>query len=305
MDNPKAASLNYHHLLYFWAVAHEGSVTRAGELLHVAQQTISGQLRTLETQLGVTLFERKGRSLVLTPVGETVYRYACEIFALGEELVESVQQAPRQGPARLVVGILDTVPPLVAHHLLKVAFDGAEPVHLVCHTGKLDRLMADLALQELDLVIADRPVGPDQLVRAHCRVLTECGVTVLGHPALAARYRPDFPTSLHEAPMLLPTASTTLRGQWDDWCASLDLKPTVVGEFDDVALMTTFAEAGVGLIIMPSLAESELGARPALQVVGQLPTLRERYYAISTERRFSHPLVKALLAAVDGDQEGS
>ena len=289
--------LNYHHLLYFWVVACHGSVTRAAAELRLAQSTVSTQLRTLEEVLGEKLFARTGRRLVLTDVGRLVFRYADEIFGLGRELLETVKGRPTGQPMRLTVGIADAVPKLIAYRLLRPALTGAEPVRIICREDKPDRLLAQLAVHGLDLVLSDAPIGPTTKVRAFNHLLGECGVTFFATPALARTCRRGFPRSLGGAPMLLPTDNTALRRSLDDWFESEDIRPRVASEFEDSALLMAFGQAGMGLFPAPSAIERQVRSQYGVVVVGRLDTVRERFYAISGERRLKHPAVVAISEA--------
>jgi len=289
--------LNYHHLLYFWVVACHGSVTRAAAELRLAQPTVSTQLRTLEEVLGEKLFARTGRRLVLTDVGRLVFRYADEIFGLGRELLETVKGRPTGQPMRLTVGIADAVPKLIAYRLLGPALTGAEPVRIICREDKPDRLLAQLAVHGLDLVLSDAPIGPTTKVRAFNHLLGECGVTFFAAPALARTCRRGFPRSLGGAPMLLPTDNTALRRSLDDWFESEDIRPRVASEFEDSALLMAFGQAGMGLFPAPSAIERQVRSQYGVVVVGRLDTVRERFYAISGERRLKHPAVVAISEA--------
>ena len=280
--------LNYHHLLYFWVVACHGSVTRAAAELRLAQPTVSTQLRTLEEVLGEKLFARTGRRLVLTDVGRLVFRYADEIFGLGRELLETVKGRPTGQPMRLTVGIADAVPKLIAYRLLGPALTGAEPVRIICREDKPDRLLAELAIHELDLVLSDAPIGPTTKVRAFNHLLGECGVTFFGTPALARTCRRGFPRSLGGAPMLLPTDNTALRRSLDDWFESEDIRPRVASEFEDSALLMAFGQAGMGLFPAPSAIERQVRSQYGVVVVGRLDAVCERFYG--RERRGSASL---------------
>ena len=293
--------LNYHHLLYFWTVAREGSIARASATLRLAQPTISAQLRTLEEHLGEKLFDRRGRGLVLTETGRVAFRYADEIFSLGRELLDVVKG---RSPGRLLhlrVGISDVVPKLVAHRLLEPAMRLAEAVRIVCHEDHLEALLARLALHELDLVISDAPIGPHVKVRGFSHALGECGVHVFGAPKLAAARRRGFPGSLDGAPMLLPTEGSALRRSLDAWFEQRGIRPLVVGEFEDSALLKTFGSQGAGLFAGPSAIDREICAQYAVKVVGPLEGVTERFYAISAERRLTHPAVRAITETARGE----
>lgn len=293
--------LNYHHLLYFWTVAREGSIARASATLRLAQPTISAQIRTLEDRLGEKLFERRGRGLVLTETGRVALRYADEIFSLGRELLDVVKGRSPGRPARLAVGISDAVPKLVAHRLLEPALQLAEPVRIVCHEDHVEALLARLALHEIDLVISDAPLGPQVKVRGYSHALGECGVEVFGAPKLAAAARRGFPRSLDGAPMLLPTEGSSLRRALDSWLERRSLRPLVVGEFQDSALLKTFGSQGVGLFAGPSAIAREICAQYGVKPVGRLDGVAERFYAISAERRLTHPAVRAITESARGE----
>lgn len=286
--------LNYHHLLYFWVVAREGSIAQACVQLHLAQPTISSQLRKLEQSLGEPLFKRAGRNLVLTEMGQRVYEYADEIFSLGQELMEMVKGRPTGRPLRFIVGVPDVLPKLIAHRLLEPAFRLPEPVQLVCYEGKLNDLLAELALQRLDLVLSDSPAGPTTHVKAYSHSLGSCGITFFGSPELAKKYRRSFPGSLDKAPMLLPTTNTAVRRQLEQWFDANKVRPAVVAEFEDTALLKVFGQAGHGLFPGPSAIEREIQRQYRVKSVGQLSTVKERFYAISVERRLKHPAVVAM-----------
>ena len=286
--------LNYHHLLYFWTVAHEGSVARAAEELRLAQPTISGQIRALEASLGEKLFTRSGRHLVPTEIGRVVYRYADEIFALGRELMDTLKDRPTGRPVRLVVGVADAVSKLIAYRLLEPALSLPEPVQVVCREDRPERLLAELAVHGLDLVLSDAPLPPTLRIKAFNHLLGECGVTVFAAPKQAAALRRKFPRSLDGAPFLLPTDGTALRRALDTWFESQGVRVTVAGEFDDPALMKTFGQAGIGAFAAPSVIEREVQAQYSVRVVGRVEEVRERFYAITVERRIKHPAVVAI-----------
>jgi LysR family transcriptional activator of nhaA len=288
--------LNYHHLRYFWAVAREGSVTRAAEKLHISQPTVSAQIRELEEALGERLFLRTGRTLALTDVGRTVFRYADEIFGLGRELLDTVKGRPTGRPARLSVGIANVVPKLVAYRLIEPALQLPEPVLIECVEDRPDRLLAELAVHTLDVVLNDAPVGPLVNVRAYSHLLGDCSVTVFGVPALA-RHARRFPASLDGAPFLLPTQNTALRRGLDQWFDEQRIRPQVVGEFEDSALLKVFGQAGRGLFTAPTAIADEVRRQYGVRRIGEIEPVRERFYAISVERRLKHPAVVAISEA--------
>jgi LysR family transcriptional regulator, transcriptional activator of nhaA len=289
--------LNYHHLLYFWAVAREGSVTRASEQLHLAQPTVSGQLKALEEALGEKLFERTGRRLVLTDVGRVVFRYADEIFSLGRELHDTLKGRPTGRPIRFTVGVADAVPKLVAYRLLLPALSLPEPVHVVCRDGKPERLLAELSVHALDLVISDAPVGAEVKVKAYSHLLGETTVAFFGSEALASAHRRGFPRSLDGAPVLLPTEGGSLRRSLEQWFDVEGLHPRVVGEIEDGALLNVFGQAGMGLFAAPVAIEAEVRAQFGVKLVGRVDAVKERFYALSAERKLKHPAVVAISEA--------
>ncbi len=289
--------LNYHHLLYFWTVAKEGSITAAAEVLHLSQPTLSTQIGKLEKSMGVKLFERSGRTLRLTDTGQTVFRYADEIFTLGRELVDVVRGGSGNDTINLYVGVPDVLPKLIVYRLLKPALQMNESVKLVCHEGKLNQLLSDLALHRLDIVLADAPLTPQVSVRAFNHLLGQCGVTVFGSPELAQKYTPGFPESLHGSPMLLPTQSTTLRRQLEQWFDSTGIRPIVKHEFEDSAILKVFGQEGEGLVVVPSAMENEVREQYEMLPLGRIEEVTESFYAISVERRLKHPAVVAISEA--------
>lgn len=290
-------SLNYHHLLYFWVVAREGSIARATEKLRLTQPTISAQLRLLERSLGSKLFERRGRGLVLTDTGHAVYKYAEEIFPLGRELVNTLRGNGNGQPKRFAVGILDSMPKLTTYAILEPAISLAPAVKLVIRVGKIDQLLADLAVHTLDMVLTDHSLAPGQKDKAHSHLLGECPITVFAAPALASNFRKDFPNSLSGAPFLLPTTNTAMRRSLDQWFERCDLRPSVVAEIEDVAILQVFGGRGVGLFAAPAIVEGEICRQYRVQVVGRLDKHHERFYAITFERKIKHPAIVAVMQA--------
>ncbi len=289
--------LNYHHLLYFWVVAREGSVAKACQLLHLAQPTISGQIRALEQSLKTALFERSGRNLVLTETGRTVYRYADEIFSLGRELQDTLRSRPTGRAVRFLVGVADALPKLIAHRLLEPALHLPDEVQVTCFDGDPDHLIAKLALHELDLVLSDVPANPRLGFRAFNHLLGECGVTFFGTDELAQKYRKGFPESLQGAPFLMPTGNVALRRSLEQWFDSLGIRPRIQGEFADSALLKAFGQVGQGLFAAPSVVEADVKRMYRVAVVGRDDSICERFYAVSVEKRIKHPAVLAISEA--------
>lgn len=289
--------VNYHHLLYFWMVAKEGSIAGAAKRLHLSQPTISTQIRTLEDALGVELFDRSGRRLTLTETGRIALRYAEEIFSLGREMVDVLQERPTGQPLRMVVGITYVVPKLIAYRLLLPALDLDEGVHVTCREDRFDRLLGQLARHELDLVISDVPLGPEVSVKAFNHLLGSCGVTFFAARTLAPKIRRSFPQSLDRAPFLAPMPGSALRRELDRWFDEHEIRPELVGQFDDSALLKVFGQSGVGAFAAPSAIEKEIKHQYGVQVVGRTEEILDRFYAISIERRLKHPGVVAISEA--------
>jgi LysR family transcriptional regulator, transcriptional activator of nhaA len=289
-----ARSLNYHHLLYFWTVVKEGGVSAASKRLRVAQPTVSGQLRALEGALGGKLLERRGRNLVRTELGALVFGYADEIFAIGAELSDALLGRPTARPARLAVGIADNMPKLVAWRILEPALRGPDAVHLVCAEGKPDLLLLDLAAHAHDLVLADAPANSLSPVRAFNHLLGESSVSIFAAPKEAARLRSGFPRSLGGARLFVPVQSAALRRSLAHWLDAEGIRPQIVAEFQDSALLAEFGRTGDGAFPAPTVVEEELRRRYGVVSAGRLPGVEERFYAISVQRRLRHPAVVAI-----------
>jgi LysR family transcriptional activator of nhaA len=286
--------LNYHHLQYFFAVARTGSISKASEELHVSAPAISAQLRSLQENFGEKLLTRSGRNLVLTEMGRIVFSYAEEIFALGQELMNTVKERPTGRPLRLVIGVVDVVPKMIAHWLIEPALRLREPVRIICREGSSDQLLAQLATHQLDVVISDVPTNPNVKIRAYNHLLGECGTTFVATPRLAKSLKKkDLPQSLQQAPLLLPTENTAVRRSLDFWLDSHGIRPIIAGEFQDYALLRAFGQAGRGIFPIPSVFETQL-REESLQRIGRTEEIRSRFYAISVERKIKHPAVLAI-----------
>jgi LysR family transcriptional activator of nhaA len=291
--------INYHHLLYFWVTAREGSITRASERLRLAQPTVSGQIQSLEKAVGEKLFLRQGRRLVLTETGKLVLRYADQIFTVGQELVDTLRNRPTDGRTIVAVGVADSLPKLVAHRLLRPVLDD-ESVHLICREGPAERLLEDMAAYDLDVVLSDTPVSRDEAPRSAHQLLGESPVALYGQRDLVARLRPDFPRSLNGAPLLLPTAATELRRAVDGWLKSSGATPRIVAEFDDSALMKTFGQDGAGLFPAPTCVQGEILRQTGAAPLGEIPGVRMPFYALTVDRKLQNPVVQVI---VDGARE--
>jgi LysR family transcriptional regulator, transcriptional activator of nhaA len=286
--------LNYGHLQYFYTVAKHGGVTRAGRLLHLTPQTISGQLRLLEETIGRPLFDRVGRRLVLTETGHLVYRYAEEIFTLGGELAQVVHNRMPAAPTVLNVGVTQSLPKLVAHRMIAPALALKDQFRIVCFENNLEELLSELALHNLDVVLSDRPVPHGTSIKAYSHFLGECGTTFFCKRSAWKRTRRRFPKSLDDAALLLPRPGTALRSQIDAWLERSDVTPKIAYEFDDSALLKAFGMEGAGVFPGPSAIEREICSMYRVIVVGRTPDVSERFYAISPERRLKHPAVVAI-----------
>ena len=286
--------LNYHHLHYFWYVAREESISRASEHLRLAPSTVSSQVTKLEEMLGTKLFHRVGRNLELTEMGRMVFRYADEIFSLGLEMLDTVQRKSTTGPLRLVVGIVDVLPKLVIRKLLEPALALPEQIHIICHEGKDDQLISELAIHSLDIVLTDTPIKPGLSVKAYSHLLGESEIGFYGTAELANKARDNFPHSLTGAPMLLPGSMSALRGSLDRWFESLNIRPFIVGEFDDQALLKIFGQAGDGIFAAPLFIEEEIKKQYGVELIGRSDVVKEQFYAISVERIIKHPAVVAI-----------
>jgi len=288
---------NYKQLYYFHQVANSGGITRAAELLHLTPQTISGQLGELERSLGSKLFRRTGRRLELTEAGKLALSHADEIFQLGKELEGLLRGDQDSGDLVLRVGVADVVPKSIAYRLLAPALTLTESVRLICHEDKLERLFAELAIHKIDLVIADRALPSELGVKGYSHALGNCAIDFHGVPALAARCRDNFPQSLHGAPMLVPSAGAALRGPLLRWFSEQQIQPRIVGEFDDAALMKAFGQAGAGVFPAPAAISDEVHQQYQVERIGRAEKVIVKYYAISVERRLTHPAVAAVCNA--------
>ena len=290
--------MNFKHLHYFWRVAKAGGVARASEQLHLTPQTISGQIGLLEDALGTPLFAKKGRNLELTDAGRLALGYAQDIFALGSELEESLRNYPAGGrPVEFRVGVAEAVSKTIAYRLIEPATRLPTTMRLVCRESKLDSLLAELAAHRLDLVISDAPIPPSVSVRAYNHRLGESGVSFFASAALFKQCKGKFPACLDGAPMLVPGDGAAVRPRLDRWRDANKLRPRVVGEFDDSALMKAFGQRGAGVFIGPTVLESEIEKQYGVKTLGRTQEIVEEFFAISVERRVTHPSVVAITAA--------
>lgn len=298
------AQLNYKHLRYFWAVARSGSIARASEQLHVTPQSISGQLSELAESLGTELFRRAGRGLEVTESGRRILSYADEIFALGDELVEVARDQAAKTTIPFRIGVADSVPKTVAYRVIEPALRLAEPLRLICREGRLASLLGELAVHRLDLVIADRPLPPELNVRGYNHLLGTSDITVFATEAVARTLKGKFPALLENAPLLLPGEGVALRPRLLQWLEAQDLRPRVVGEFDDSGLMKAFGQGGAGLFVAPTAIAGDVCRQYGVRAIGRIEAVVEQLYAITTERRMRHPATVAVSDAAQHDVFG-
>ncbi|MCH7563529.1 MAG: LysR family transcriptional regulator [Gemmatimonadetes bacterium] len=291
------ARLNYRHLEYFWHVAREGGVTAASRVVHVGQPAISAQIRKLERALGEELFDRTGRTMVLTEVGRVVYGYADEIFSTGRDLTDAVDRLPGRAPPRLTVGVVDSIPKLMAHRLVMPALEKFEHLRLELTSGLPDGLFAALAVHDLDLVLSDSPLPTTVDVRAYNHFLGECQVVLMGAPELASQYRDGLPECLGNGPILMPGLHSNLRRHLLRWYRDRGLEPRVVAEIDDGAVLKVFGQRGLGMFAVPVAVETDVARQYDVERITVLEGVREEYYAISVERRIRNPAVAAITEA--------
>lgn len=286
--------LNYHHLLYFWTVVRAGSIHKASQELRISSPAISTQLKLLEEQLEEKLLKRSGRRLVLTDTGRIVFSYAEDIFSLGRELQDVLKNRPIGRPLRLDVGIVDVMPKSVVQSLLEPALDLAEPVRIVCRESTSDQLLGKLATHELDVVLSDSPVDPSLKIRAYSHLLGECGVLFVRKAGSAGKIRKKFPSCLNGAPMFLPTDNTALRRNLEFWFERQGIRPAIMGEFEDYALLRTFGEIRPAIFPIPSVTEKQIRKQKGFSIVGRTEEVRTQFFAISAERKLQHPAVVAI-----------
>lgn len=283
--------LNYHHLFYFYNVAKEGALAPAARKLMLSEPAVSAQIHTLERHLGEKLFVRSGRRLVLSEMGQRAFRYAEEIFSLGREMLDTLRGHSGSRGLSLVVGLADVVPKSIAYRLLEPVYRMPEKVQIVCREDHPDRLIADMAAHSIDLVISDAPLSPWSKVKAFNHPLGSTGLGLFATAHLAKRYQNNFPRSLDRAPLLLPLANTAMRRAMESWFEKLEIRPEVVGEFEDSALMKAFGQAGKGLFLAPLVVAGEICRQYRVRLVGKIPKIQEEFFAISVERRLQHPAV--------------
>ena len=292
MDN-----LNYKHLHYFWMIAKCGGVTKAGERLHVTPQSISAQIRQLETSIGSALWRRAGRKLELTDTGHLVMDYADRLFTVGEELKDALRSGADTLQSHFKIGVADVVAKTLAHRLIAPALALPQPPRLSCREGRFADLLAQLAIHKLDLVISDRPMHTAMNVRGYNHLLLECGVSFLALPDLAKKLEPGFPGSLHHMPFLMPGDDAAVRPRLLSWFDKQQIQPKVVADFDDMALMKAFGQAGTGIFSIPSFVAADVARQLDMKIIGSTNEVQTQVYAVTSERRIKHPAAAAISEA--------
>jgi LysR family transcriptional activator of nhaA len=286
--------LNFHHLRYFWTVARRGGVRRAAEELHVSQPSISAQLRLLEDALGEKLFRRSGRNLVLTEAGHVVLSYADEIFSAGRELMNVLKHRPSARPIRLNVGLTDAFPKLIAFQILKAAFHYTDGIHLICREGEIGTLVNQLQSHRLDIVLADEPASSALKAKTFNHRLGHSGITFCAMPSLASKLHRNFPQSLDGAPALLPSENMGMRMALESWFDAQGLRPRVIGEFEDSALMEVCASGGRGFTVVHTVIDRTALKHYGLRVIAKVKECGSDFFAITAERRVKHPAAMAI-----------
>jgi LysR family transcriptional activator of nhaA len=286
--------LNYRQLHYFWIVAKTGSIVRACEQLNLTPQTISGQLSQLERSLGVDLFQRVGRQLELTEAGRQALPYAEQMFQLGSELETVLRSQAGEQQLLFRIGVADVVPKSIVYRLLAPTMVIEQPIRISCREDKLERLLADLAIQRLDLVISDSPMPPHLDIKGLSQKLGECGISFFATREVAGQLGTPFPQCLHGAPLLIPGQDTVVRGRLMRWFADQKIQPRIIGEFDDSALMKAFGKSGSGIFVAPSVIADEVRSQYAVEILGQTDAVTESFYAITVERKVRHPGIIAI-----------
>jgi LysR family transcriptional activator of nhaA len=288
------ASFNYKHLHYFWVVAHEGSIAKASEKLHITPQTISGQLSILEASVSNPLFIKEGRGLRLTDTGRLVLGYANDIFELGNELRDVLRGNPQVGPSEFIVSAASALPKTIVQKILQPSMNMDQGIQLTCREGPVESILAELAIHKVDMVLSDTPITGSLSIKAYSHKLGESGLTFFATAKLAKQYRQGFPHSLNQAPLLMPTNQFAIRQLVNYWLDEQQIYPNVKGQFDDSALMKSFGQSGLGIFFMPSIIAEEVCQNFNVEVLGSTEQVKQKFYAISVERKVKHPAVAVI-----------
>ena len=287
-------NINYKHLHYFWVVANQGSIARAADKLFITPQTISGQLSMLEERIGQPLFDRVGRRLRLTETGRLVLRYADDIFELGRELSDVLRGAPLVGTSEFIVSAASALPKTIVYKILQPALEVSDDISITCKEGPVEAILGELAVHEVDMVLTDTPLTSTFSIKAYNHYLGQSTLSFFASTELAEKLKGDFPACLQDAPILLPTKQYAIRQLFDKWCTDHNIFPVIRGQYDDSALMKSFGKTGLGIFFMPSIIEKEVQEGFGLTVIGRSTTLKQKFYAISAERKVTHPAVAAI-----------
>lgn len=289
--------LNYNHLYYFYTVATEGSITKASAILHLTPQTISGQITNFETQIGIDLFDRKGKKLHLSEMGQLIYSYAEEIFQLGSELKNVIKTQKPAHWLTFTVGVTGVIPKVLAYKLLNPVLNMAESVRLICKEGDQDTLLAELAINKLDLVLTDQTLPMGSHIKAYNHRLIESGFTFFATEPLASICEKGFPQSLSGQPFLLQGKKTAVRQRLSSWFEKQGITPNIIAEFDDSAMMKSFGQEGYGVFTAPTLIEDSIVSQYKVKIIGRSDEFKEHYYVISPERKLKHPAILEIVNA--------
>ena len=295
-----ADNLNYKHLHYFWVVAKEGSIAKAASKLHITPQTISGQLSMLEDRINLPLFDRVGRGLRLTETGKLTMRYADQIFELGRDLGGMLRGAPQERTSEFTISAVSSISNLVVHKIIKPTLTLSDNINLISKAGRIESIFAELAVNQVDLVLTDTPLTSGYNVKAYNHYLGESGMSFFATPTLARALKGEFPSCLSHTPILLPSKHSIIRQLFDRWANELDLFPVAKGQFDDSALLTVFGQMSVGVFFMPTIVEQEVCEQYHVEVIGRAENLRQRYYTVTPEKKITHP---AVVAVCDGARD--
>ncbi len=283
--------INYQHLFYFWNIVHHGSVTEASRILRLAQPTISAQIKTLEEIMGEKLFLRSGRNLKLTEVGHLVFDYAEKIFSLGTELMDVISDGNIQLKKEFKIGISEVIPKTLVFKIIEPVFTNLNNYKVICLEDKTDKLLADLAIGALDLVISDREIPPHIKIKGYSHFLGSSTISLLGSTIHKNKYKKNFPKSLNNAPLLIPSSESILHNEILNWISNNQISPQILANFQDTALMKIAAKNKLGIIPVPKIISKEVCKEYNLEVIGEIKDIKERLYIITLERRLKNPLI--------------
>jgi len=292
--------INFNHLFYFYMVAIEGGVTKASKRLNLTPQTVSGQIGHFEKNIGVELFDRKGKKLILSEMGKTVFKYAEDIFQLGSELERALVSGKTKNELTFIVGITDVIPKVLAYKILSPVLLMGEQVRLICTEGEQENLLENLVIDKLDMILTDQPLHANSTVRAYNHQLAESSMTFFASPKLNLDQRGTFPDYLDKQMFLISGKKAAMRQHLTFWFELHNISPEIVAEFDDSALLKSFGQAGYGVFAGPSLIEKEISSQYQVDIIGRAKDLKERYYAITSERKLKHPAILTIVEASRG-----